>query len=98
MDKITSGNILISDPFLKDPNFMRTVVVLCEHQDKGSFGFVLNKRYGQLLGDLISDLSHSDFPVYFGGPVQQDTVHFLHQCPDLIPDSYKITEGIYWGG
>ena len=37
-------------------------------------------------------------PVYFGGPVQLNTIHFLHQYPELIPDSLKTAEGIYWGG
>ena len=37
-------------------------------------------------------------PVYFGGPVQADTLHFLHVCPDQIPGSQAVTDGIYWGG
>ncbi|MDQ3393034.1 MAG: YqgE/AlgH family protein, partial [Bacteroidota bacterium] len=37
------GRLLISEPFLPDPNFERTVILLCEHNDQGSFGFVLNK-------------------------------------------------------
>ena len=77
---------------------MRSVIIICEHQDSGSFGFVLNKEYPQQLGELISDLNHSDFPVYYGGPVQQDTIHFLHQCPDLITGGFEICDGIYWGG
>ena len=40
-----AGVLLIADPFLKDPNFRRTVVFLCEHQNEGSFGFVLNRNY-----------------------------------------------------
>lgn len=98
MVDIAPGKILIADPFLKDPNFMRTVIVICEHQYEGSFGFVLNKQYDQVLGDLISDLEHSTFPVYLGGPVQLDTVHFLHRCPELISGGFLICEGIYWGG
>ncbi|WP_207492265.1 YqgE/AlgH family protein [Aridibaculum aurantiacum] len=98
MADITPGKILIADPFLKDPNFMRTVIFLCEHQQEGSFGFVLNKEYDQQLGDLIADLEDTNFPVYFGGPVQLDTVHFLHNCPQLIPGGYPVTDGIYWGG
>ncbi len=77
---------------------MRTVIILCEHKQTGSFGFVLNKEYPEELGTLISDLANGDFRVYFGGPVQKDTVHFLHQCPDLIPGGFEITDGIYWGG
>jgi putative transcriptional regulator len=98
MIEATPGLLLISDPFLKDPNFIRTVVLLCEHQEEGSFGFVLNKLYHQNLGELITDLEGYNIPVYYGGPVQVDTVHFLHQCPDLIHDGNEISDGIYWGG
>lgn len=92
------GILLIADPFLKDPNFIRTVVFLCEHQQQGSFGFVLSKQIDQTLDELITDLDGCKLPVYYGGPVQQDTIHFLHQYPDLIPDSCSVGEGIYWGG
>ncbi len=92
------GILLIADPFLKDPNFLRTVVILCEHKEEGSFGFVLNKQIEQTLGELISDLEEFKLPVYYGGPVQMNTIHFLHQYPDLIPESCKISNDIYWGG
>src|SRR5690349_379432 len=98
MVQISAGKILIADPFLKDPNFMRSVIVICEDQDEGSFGFVLNRKYDQVLGDLISDLEDSKFLVYFGGPVQLVTIHFLHQCPQLIPGGFEVSEGIFWGG
>jgi len=93
-----SGVLLIADPFLKDPNFMRTVVCLCEHQQEGSFGFVLNKKFEQTIDELITDLEGFKIPVYYGGPVQLDTIHFLHQYPDIIPDAVKVTDDIYWGG
>ena len=92
------GILLIADPFLKDPNFLRTVVILCEHKDEGSFGFVLNKQIEQTLGELITGLEEFKLPVYYGGPVQMNTIHFLHQYPDLIPESCKIGNNIYWGG
>jgi putative transcriptional regulator len=93
-----SGILLIADPFLKDPNFLRTVVLLCEHQEAGSFGFVLNKQVEQTLDELVSDMADHHLPVYYGGPVQMNTIHFLHQYPDLIPDSVKVCHDIYWGG
>ena len=98
MVQVQSGILLISDPFLKDPNFLRTVVLLCEHQPEGSLGFILNKRYEQTIGELMTDLEDCNFPVYYGGPVQKDTIHFLHQRPDLIEDGHYIIDGIYWGG
>ena len=98
MADLTPGILLISDPFLKDPNFIRTVVLLCEHKDEGSFGFVLNKTLGQKLGDLVTSAEGIRFPVYDGGPVQKDTLHFLHQCPSLITGGIEIVDGIFWGG
>ena len=95
---ITPGTLLISDPFLKDPNFVRTAILICDHQLEGSFGFVLNKPKDNVLGDLIEDLHGNKFPVYFGGPVQTDTLHFVHQCPDLITGGIEIMDGVYWGG
>lgn len=92
------GILLIAEPFLKDPNFMRTVVLLCDHQEEGSFGFVINKRYDYTLNELMNDIDHLKLPVFYGGPVQMDTLHFLHQYPDLIPGSHEIQKGIYWGG
>jgi putative transcriptional regulator len=93
-----AGILLIADPFLKDPNFLRTVVFLCEHQQQGSFGFVLNKQIEQTLGELVTDLEGCNLPVYYGGPVQMNTIHFLHQYPDLIPEAVKVNNDIYWGG
>ncbi len=98
MVDISAGKLLIADPFLKDPNFKRSVVFICEHKDEGSFGFVLNRPHDQLLGELLQGFESSTFPVYYGGPVQLDTLHFLHQCPDLIPGGVEVTDGIYWGG
>ncbi len=93
-----SGILLIADPFLKDPNFLRTVVFLCEHREDGSFGFVLNRQYQNTLDELIPELEDYKFPVYYGGPVQQDSIHFLHQYPEEIPGSIEVLKGVYWGG
>ena len=92
------GTLLIANPFLKDPNFSRTVIFLCEHTEEGSFGFVLNRKYKVTLDELIPDLEGYKVPVYYGGPVQMDTIHFLHQYPDEIPGGFEVTKGVYWGG
>jgi len=92
------GILLIADPFLKDPNFLRTVVFLCEHKEEGSFGFVLNRKYENTLDELIPDVDGFKLPVFYGGPVQMDTIHFLHQYPADIPGGEGVMKGIYWGG
>ena len=94
-----TGILLIAEPFLKDPNFLRTVVLICRHNaEEGSFGFVINKEYHQPLDELIPDLAGFDWPVYAGGPVQMDTLHYLHQYPKLLPDCQEVCDGVYWGG
>ena len=92
------GILLIADPFLKDPNFLRTVVFLCEHKEEGSFGFVLNRQYENTLDELIPELEGHKIPVFYGGPVQVDTIHFLHQFPSEIPGGQEVLKGVYWGG
>jgi len=92
------GTLLIAEPFLKDPNFKRTVVFICDHQKEGSFGFVLNRMYEYPLDELMNNIGEMKIPVFYGGPVQMDTIHFLHQYPDKIAGSYEVLNGIYWGG
>jgi putative transcriptional regulator len=92
------GILLIADPFLKDPNFMRTVVFLCEHQEDGSFGFVLNRPYDYTLDELVNSAGDLKLPVFYGGPVQMDTIHFLHQYPQEIPGGTEVMKGVFWGG
>lgn len=98
MIKPAPGTLLIAEPFLKDPNFRRAVVFICDHREQGSFGFILNRIYGHTLDELMNNTGDLKLPVYYGGPVQMDTIHFLHQYPDLILGSYEILNGIYWGG
>jgi len=98
MVTLSPGILLIADPFLKDPNFARTVVLLCEHEEKGSFGFVINKLFDQTLSDLVPEVLLGNIPVYYGGPVQMDTVHFVHREPALISGGQEILPGIFWGG
>jgi len=93
-----NGILLIADPFLKDPNFLRTVVFLCEHKEEGSLGFVLNRQFENTMDELIPDLEGHKLPLFYGGPVQQDTIHFLHQYPDIIPGGIEVIKGVFWGG
>ncbi len=92
------GILLIADPFLKDPHFTRSVALICEHDKEGTVGFVLNKPFDETLDSLMSDFEGFPIPVFYGGPVQTNTLHFLHQCPELIPGGQKIMKSIYWGG
>jgi putative transcriptional regulator len=92
------GDLLISEPYLPDPNFERTVVLICEHDENGTIGFVLNKPAIVDLAHVMDDLSNAKAPLYVGGPVQQDTLHFLHRSNKLKENANLIVDGIYWGG
>lgn len=96
--KAEKGKLLVSEPFMMDPSFKRTVVLLAEHQTEGSIGFVLNRTYPMTSMELIPEILESDFPLYSGGPVDADTLHFIHRRKDCIPQSSEIAPGVYWGG
>ncbi|WP_442587947.1 YqgE/AlgH family protein [Pedobacter sp. AW31-3R] len=94
----SAGKLLISEPFMKDPNFTRSVVLLTAHGEEGTMGFVINQPGNLLLKDLVPEFTNADFPVYYGGPVGNDTLHFIHRCYDRMNDGEEIARGIYWGG
>lgn len=98
-NKITpeKGRLLISEPYLQDPNFERTVVLLCEHNEEGSFGFILNKPAIVKVGEVMEELKNFNEMIFIGGPVQQDTLHFIHRDPK-IENGTEVIEGISWGG
>lgn len=96
--KIDSGKILLADPFLLDPNFKRAVILLCEHQEEGSIGFIINKPINMNINDLVSDFPDFESEVYYGGPVATDTIHYIHNVGDLLDESVEISRGVYWGG
>jgi putative transcriptional regulator len=92
------GKILISEPFLNDPYFKRTVVIICEHNDdEGTFGFILNKYLDLNLEDLIQDFPDFETKISMGGPVEQNSLYFLHTRPDLLKDSKPITDNLCIG-
>ena len=96
---IASGKLLLAEPFMLDPNFKRSVVLLCEHDAKqGSLGFILNKPLNMNIKELIGDFPEIESDVYYGGPVATDTIHYLHTVGDLLNDSVEIHKGVFWGG
>lgn len=97
-DDPKKGRFLLAEPFLQDPNFVRTVVLLTEHNQEGSIGFVLNRPIEYKLNEILPDFPEFDVPVYLGGPVQQDSLHFIHRVPGLGEAESEISEGVFWGG
>lgn len=91
------GRLLLSEPYLADPNFERTVILLTEHNEEGSVGFILNKPSEARLIEVMEDLKGLDSQIFIGGPVQQDTLHFIHKKAEL-EDAIELENGLYWGG
>lgn len=92
------GSLLVSEPFILDPNFDRSVVILCEHNEDGTVGLVLNHRANINLADVLDEVTSQQFPLYIGGPVQNDALLFLHATPEKINGGEAITSSLYWGG
>ena len=98
MDQVPSvGKVLISEPFLEDPNFARTVVLLTEHNEEGSVGFVMSQKTDLTVEGLIDDLHGINAPVFQGGPVQLESFHYIHKYSE-IEGAVEIHDGLYWSG
>lgn len=95
---LEKGQLLIAEPsILGDLSFNRSVILLADHNEEGSIGFILNKPLDFTIKDLLPEVEGA-FKVYNGGPVEQDNLYFIHSIPDLIPNSIEISNGIFWGG
>jgi putative transcriptional regulator len=96
--KPKAGDLLLSEPFLQDENFVRSVVLLCEHNDEGSFGLVINKVSILRLGELVQDLEFLENEVFVGGPVEQNTLHYIYLGEKELDRSIPIGKDLWWGG
>lgn len=93
-----AGVVLIAPPMLGDPNFRRTVVLLCEHGPDGTFGLILNRPLPLQLEDVMNGLTGYPDALSLGGPVQPNTLHFLHRFGERLPGAVAVEDGVYWGG
>lgn len=81
-----TGHFLIAMPAMEDPNFAKSVAYICEHNENGALGIVINRPINMKLDDLFEQISIElqnkeigGAPVHFGGPVQIDRGFVLHQ-------------------
>ena len=94
--KAQPNSLLISEPYLRDPSFRRSVIWLLEHNEEGSMGFVINQPSIHEIFKTIGDKEYSA-PILEGGPVGLDNTFAIHQMAD-IEDAKMITKGFYVGG
>lgn len=95
---ITPGSLLYADPLLHDAFFGRAVILVASHDEQGSVGFIVNKKLEVTLNDILPEPVAFDCDVYYGGPVSNDTLYFVHSIGDQVPDSIPIGKKIFWGG
>ncbi|MCB1587941.1 MAG: YqgE/AlgH family protein [Xanthomonadales bacterium] len=96
------NHFLIAMPALQDPNFARAVVVLCQHNDEGALGIVVNRVSGMQLGELlhqldigVSEPALGEQAVYLGGPVQQDRGFVLHEPHGDFDSSFAVSDQLH---
>jgi len=95
---ITPGSMLVSEPFMEDPNFKRSVVLITENDHTGTLGLVLNRPSIFKINEVLSNFPKFDAKVYRGGPIGLDMLNFIHSYPDLISKSIHIVDNLYWNG
>lgn len=92
------GRLLIAEPaILNDNSFKRTIILLTEHNNKSTVGFILNRPLNYTVKDLVPEID-CNFTIYQGGPVEQNNLYFVHTIPNIIVNSIEVANGIYWGG
>lgn len=96
---ISSGSLLLAEPFMEDDNFKRAVVLVCRHDEDGTHGLLLNKPVDLRLQDVIEHFPLGyDGKLMLGGPVGMDLIQVIHNRGSLIEGSMEIADGVYWGG
>src|SRR5690606_572376 len=91
------GSILSATLFLDEPYFRQAVVLLTEHNDNGSFGFIINRETDLQLHEILPDIKFQS-SIFYGGPVGNENLFYIHELGDIIPQSIEIIPGLYWGG
>ena len=92
------GKILISEPFLRDATFGRSVILLIDHTDEGTMGLIIKKPLPIFVNDIIKEFKYiNDIPLYKGGPVATDTLFYLHTLAN-ISGAIPVSKGLYLNG
>jgi len=88
------GKLLIAEPFLGDPHFERSVIVICDHDEEGALGIIVNQSIEGKLRVRI----RGNMTVMVGGPVMPTTLLALHTNHDLGDGSFEVAEGLWFMG
>jgi putative transcriptional regulator len=97
-----TGHLLIAMPAMADPNFVRTVTYICEHNDQGALGIVINRPLEMDLGEVFEQLSLpatdtglARQPVLRGGPVQTERGFVLHEPSQNWDSTVEVSDSVH---
>lgn len=96
------GHFIVAMPHLSDPNFHRTVVLMCEHNEEGAMGLVVNRTFPFKLDEILAGqeligIGGADATVHYGGPVQPEVGFLIYENGKDYPESLKITSRLNLG-
>jgi len=92
------GRVLIAEPFLPGSYFNRAIIFLADHNEEGTVGFILNKPVDFPIPDFFKEFPTYENQLFLGGPVNIESVYYIHKFGDLVPESIHIVDDLYWGG
>ncbi len=98
---VSPGTLLAALPDMLDPNFMHSVVLMCQHSDQGAYGLVVNRPSGHRTQQVLADhklWSKADAELFFGGPVNMNQLQLLHSAGEQVPGGVSILPGVFVGG
>ncbi len=98
---VAKGVLLVSHPAMEDPNFRQTVVLIVEHGQEGTVGFVLNRPTDIPLSNALPDLAAlkgTGYHLFVGGPVAPNRMTMLVRLKEPQPGVASVFDGIYVGG
>ena len=95
---IQQGDLLVAEPFMQDPNFKRTVTLICEHNTEGTIGLVLNRPSIFKINEMIPNFPTFQGFVNYGGPLGMDRLNYIHCYGDILEGSFPIKDELCWNG
>lgn len=91
------GEILVAAPLLQGKHFNQSIILITEHNEEGSMGFVLNKPLSISINEMLNSFNQLKNTVFLGGPVNTDYLFYIHKL-EIVPESLPLGNGLFWGG
>ncbi|MFN4313765.1 MAG: YqgE/AlgH family protein [Chitinophagaceae bacterium] len=92
------GQIIKSSSQLDGSYFENSRILIAEYNEKGALGFLLNRPFSRSLNELVEFRHSPPFPLFEGGPVDQEHLFIVHRRPDLIAGSRPVNDKLFIGG